>query len=222
MTILEPYRLVIATVIALVVFGLALHALNRIAKPLARVSSFPLEDTLSDIKRELQKLENLPGPALGLTLSEVKITLMVQEDDTRSGAATLAVPVFDKSALKATGKQATKTGSKVTVALAPPKGSQVLSADRKTTVNFADLLASTRTALQRSMTTEPRLDAKAIDVEISFVLVAGESRDASVDAKIVSIGATSDWQLTHSNTVMLKYVNPAFQSKEHEATPIPP
>jgi len=218
----EFYRLIIAAILGVLIFGFALQFLKRFAEPAASVASFSLEDTLSDIKTELQKLENAPGQSLGVELSEIAVTLLVQSIDTKSTSAALAVPVFSESALNASKERVATGASTITVVLVPPKGLQTLSAAARTTINFSDLLIATREALQRSLENEPKLDAKSVELKLHYSLVATKTDAASVKAQVLNIGSTSDFQATNSNTITLTYTNPAYAKKEDTAVPVPP
>lgn len=218
----ESYRFFLALSAAVIAFSVVYYLVNRPSKPQSVVSSFSLEETISGIKRELQKLEDTPGQTLGLILNDVKIALFVQEEFADSGDVSLTVPVFDEAKLNTSDTLGAQTGSKVTVDLAPPRGSQVLSASGDGRIEFADLLVATREALQRSMQNEPKLEAKSIEVELAFVLTAKRTDSASVKAKVVSIGISSEHKGTSSNTITLIYSNPKYQTKDQYEAVTPP
>ena len=211
----------LALAVALVAAGLAYVLITRAGRPAPVVGSFSLEATISGIKRELQRLENTPGPTLGLVLSEVKVALIVQSNESLSSEFGLSLPVFDETKVGVGDTVAGQTGSKVTVVLVPPRGSQVLSADGARDIRFAELLVSAREALQRSMENEPRLEAKSIEVDLAFVLTAERADSASVKLKVVSVGLSLDHKSTSSNSITLTYLNPKYQ-KEEPAVVAPP
>lgn len=213
MTMAEVYRFVVAFIVALIAFGIAHYFVSRWTKPAPVIASFSLEQTISDIKRELQKLENSPGDRLGLELSEVEIALFVQQESKQSSDAGLTIPVFDETKVGTGGSVTAQSGSKVTVVLVPPRGSRTLASDRGSQVEFADLLIAARAALQRSLHNEPALDAKSIDVELAFVLTTTRSTSASVQAKLIQVTAGAEETQDNSNTITLKYVNPKYQEQ---------
>jgi hypothetical protein len=219
---LETHRLALAVCIGIVAFSIALYFLNRGSKLDPVVAGFSLDATIDDIKRQLQQLEDTPGTRLGLKLSEVKVSLSVQEAKGADSSVNLTVPVFDEAAIGRASETTANFGSKVTVILVPPKGGVVLSSAAKTTILFADLLASTREALHDAMESEPKLEAKEIEVELAFVLTAKRSDTVSVKAKVLSAGDSSSREDGRSNTVTLKYINPAYQTEKTGATSVTP
>ncbi len=214
MSLTEFSQVFLALAVALIAAGMAYMLIARARKPAPVVGSFSLEDTISGIKRELQRLENTPGPTLGLLLTEVKVVLFVQRQETSSSEFGLTLPVFDETKFGVDDTATGQVGSKVTVALVPPRGSQVLSVDNAGSIQFAELLMSAREALHRSLANEPRLEAKSIEVDLAFVLTAESSDSASVKVKVVSVGLSADSKSTSSNSITLTYLNPKYQKKD--------
>lgn len=177
-------------------------------------SSFPLEETIAAIKQELLVVENTPGDRLGLSLKEVKIVLSVQQDQEISGSAKLSVPVFSKSVLESGAKVVETSSSKVSVVLVPPKPERTLRDRPRPPIRFAELFIATREALARAMETEPPLDAKSVDIDLSFVLVQETSAGATVEAMVLTLGAKAGVKDTGANLITLKYANPALGPQE--------
>lgn len=217
------YRHAIAVIVAALAYGGTLYLVGRASGALLPFSTLSLEQVIGQIKRELHELENTPGPTLGLLLDEVTVVLHVQREDARLSDATLTVPVFDESKLTASSSTTRADGSKVTVVLVPPEGTQTLSTPPGPRIEFSDILVATRESLQKSMQSEPRLDAKSIVVELSFVLTAANSSSSAVKAKVISVDGSTAGKDTSSNTITLKYSNPRYLAKSRApATVTPP
>jgi hypothetical protein len=207
-----------AAVLGLLALAAALWFVNRRASPLLPVGALSLDQTIRDIKAELMRLEADPGPRLGLTLSAVKIELQLRETERQTGTAGLAVPVFKAAEVTAGRGLSQDQGSKVTIVLAPPPDRMTLSADGPApALRFADLLIAARTSLAAAMDSEPRLDARSIEVKVDFVLVSDASAGAEVTVKVVSIGTETTRSLSTGNAVTLSYASPAHAGTEAPA-----
>ena len=210
---MENYRLLLSLAAALLVFGAMIKLLGGPAggPRSAQVRTLSLRETVGDIKKELQALEDTPGPSLDLVLSEVRIELLVREESSDTGTLELAVPVFASNVVDVDLERSTASSSRISVVLAPPDGTQTLSTNTQTTIKFSRLLSAIRRALHDAVDVEPRLDAKSIEVEIGFILLDGGSVGASVEAKVVTADVGSSWTRSNSNTVTLSYVNERYQ-----------
>ncbi len=217
----EYWRYAVAVIIAIVAFTGALWILNRTVKPPAPVSTFSLDQTISDIKTELKNLETGSGAPLGLKLSEVKIALQVSQEEGKNTDASLSVPVFSSAEIKASAGNSWEQGSKVTLVLVPPAESPLLSVPPRSVLKFADLLRGVRESVRTAMQNEPRLDAKSIEVELAFVLVTEDSAGAEVKVELLSLGVGRTQKSTAGNTVTLTYENPAYVAKD-AGKPTPP
>ncbi|MGC4074328.1 MAG: hypothetical protein QM760_17810 [Nibricoccus sp.] len=217
----DYWRYAIAVIVALVGFKVALWIISRASKPPSPIASFSLDQTISDIKAELAKLEAEPGAPLGLRLTEIEIALQLSQTEEKTSSAGLSVPVFNETEITGNASWSWEEGSKVTIVLAPPADSIVLSAGSKPALKFADLLISVRESLRKAMQNEPRLAAKSIELELAFVLVAETSAEANVKVQLVSLGVGRTQKSTTGNTITLTYENPAFADKA-SAKPTPP
>ena len=217
----EYWACAAAIIVALVAFKGALWIVNRASKPPAPIASFSLDQTITDIKTELARLEAQPGAPLGLRLTEIEIALQLSQAGEKTAGAGLSVPVFSEAALTANTTSSWEEGSKVTIVLAPPADSSVLSTGAKPSLRFADLLGSVRESLRKAMQDEPRLDAKSISLELSFVLVAGTAIGADVKVQLLSLGIGRTQTTTAGNTLTLTYRNPAY-AEDAVAKPTPP
>jgi hypothetical protein len=221
MTLPDVGRFALPLVVAVLGFIIAYYLLNRDAGKSLIVTTYSLEDAISEIKRELAKLENTPGARLGLELGEVEIKLAVQDAATRSSEAGLALPVLDEGRLGASAKTIEHTGSTVTVVLVPPQGSPLFSALEVSQLAFAGLLISTRSALHNAMANEPKLEAKSIKIVIDFVLTATRSNTANVKAKVLSVGLANEQTAVKGHSLTLTYKNPKYETKS-ETRPVTP
>ena len=186
-------------------------------------TSFPLEDTIIEVKQELVKLANTPGTPLGLRLDEVEIILMVDTVITDSNVNKLKVPVFKESAIKANSFISHKSASKISLVLVPPDGSQTLSTtEKKQQFNFSELLIHTRKSLELAIQEEPPLEAKSIEVEINFIFSRNQDVGATIDVQVLSVGAERSGQDSTSNSIKFTYVNPRYQSSKDALPIIPP
>ncbi len=215
----EALRYAVALSVGLGAFALVFGLPYWRSGPSGAVESFSLAATITDIKRELVVLRNTPGDTLGLALTEVEVTLLVEDAAAGAASTALTVPVFSKSALSAETSAGSSEASTVTVKLTPPRGTEVLSADAATTIRFSDLLLATRQALQDSLRNEPQLAAKSIEVVLKFVLTASDKVKGQVDTQILTAGMESSAQATRSNTVKLTFVNRALADPAKPAAP---
>ena len=209
--VLENYKVLFSFIVALMVFGGMMKFVGHLAGDrgsASAISTLSLRKTVGDIKSELRRFRNTPGPQLNLILSEVKIELLIREESSETGTLELIVPVFHDTAGEAGQGRSTAAGSRVTVVFVPPNETETLSVDDQTTIRFSNLLHAVRSALHDAMDAEPRLDAKSIEVEISFVLLSSSSVGAVVEAKVVAVDVGSSWTRTNSNTITLSYVSP--------------
>ena len=58
----DAWRVAFAVVVGLVAFAAGLWAVNRFVAPAQPVAGYSLDQTIGDIKSELQRLANAPGP----------------------------------------------------------------------------------------------------------------------------------------------------------------
>lgn len=199
-----------SAVLGLLVLAAALWFVNRRAAPPLPVGALSLDQAIRDIKAELMRLEADPGPRPGLTLCAVKIELHLRETERQTGTAGLAVPVFKAAEVTAGRGLSQDQGSTVTIVLAPPPDRMTLSAEGPApALRFADLLIAARTSLAAAMDSEPRLDARSIEVKVDFVLVSDACAGAEVTVKVLGIGTETTRGLSIGHAVTLSYANPA-------------
>lgn len=217
----DMLRLMFMAIAAIVAAGVAGALYDRFNTHPLVLRGMNVEELVVGVKTELRRLQNIPGPSLGLELSEVALTLSVAREDGTSGDGKIVVPVFDE--LQVSSKTATsdQRSSKVSIVLVPPKGSETLSTD-KPTIQFADLLIEVRRQLQATMASEPRLDAKSIQVDLGFELTAKRTDTAAVKVRVLSLGAERSTSEKNGNTIVLKYANPRFATDAAGTKPVAP
>lgn len=190
------------------------------------VSSLSIEETIADIKRELNQIGQSPGETAGLVLKDVAIELTAQRDKKNGISGELVVPVFKEASIKGEGSRRLSTGSKISVVFNAPPGQELLTSVKPGTLDLSELVIGARKALLSAKvdTSGPELTPKSVDIEVNFVLVKGKSIGVEVKAYIVNIGASSEQVDTGGNKVTLHYRNPAFIEKDdsQEEKPIPP
>ncbi len=219
------FQRLFAATVAVLAFAVAYAMYGKLIRSKApSTDGLSLETTVGEIKQALVRLENTPGVRLGLELTEVKIELLVTGSATQTGSAGLSIPVFSDSEIAGTVKVDEKRGSKVTVVLVPPDGSQILSADWDAQIDFASVLRGIRRELVATMTREPKLDAKSIKVDMSFVLIRTEESNASVKAHFLGVTSTVGNETSASNSISLLYKNPSYSEsvKDVPSGPVPP
>ena len=182
----------------------------------SETTEIALRRALIDIKRELKVFGDTPGRELGLELTGVEIELLIGESSRNSSSVELVVPVFSDNGLGTQVEQFSESGSKITILLAPPQGSQTLSAPEQSVIQFSQLLSAIRETLRDVLKSEPVLIARAVEVELNFVLVTEASASAGVQAKVVTVSAGRAWARTNSNRITLSYVNPAFDEERQQ------
>ena len=191
--------------------------------PIESVSmGLSLEKTLTEIKRELKIYSQTAGSSLGLDLRDISLELVVQQEVKNNVDLELKVPIFPNGNVNSRVARFTKTGSRLTILLAPPAGSQILSAPQPSVIQFAKLLESIRETLQVSLNNEPVLEAKSIKLELQFVFVTEGSTTTGIRAKVVIVGAGTGWTNSNSNTITLSYVNPKYGEETRIKTDVVP
>lgn len=190
------------------------------------VSSLSLEETIVDIKRELNQIGQAPGETAGLVLKDVAIELTAQRDNKNGISGELVVPVFKEASMKGEWSGRLSTGSKISVVFNAPPGQELLASVEPGSLDLSELVLKARKALLSAKADTSGLDLtpKSVDIEVSFVFVKGKSVSTGVKAYIVNIGASSEQVDTGGNKVTLHYRNPMFAEKKdnQEEKPIPP
>ncbi|MGC1496755.1 MAG: trypco2 family protein [Sulfitobacter sp.] len=186
--------------------------------PPAYVSSMSLEDTITDLKLELALIGGTPGDTAGLELGDVTIELTTQKDDTKSAQASLAVPVFKESALESKTSVKLTQGSKMTLVLQAPSGEIMLGQPKKGRLDLSELALAARSALLSTMSKEPQLIPKSVEIELSFVFVETKSAKAEIKAFVVGIGAESEAVTTGGNKITLNFVNSKMLAEAKKQT----
>ncbi|MFB9951439.1 trypco2 family protein [Rhizobium puerariae] len=205
----------VPVVVVLAIAGfVAWYVLGRAGKPMPVVEQFPLESTIGEIKAQLRNLEEGGGVGSGLELKEIGIELLVQQETKQTGEAgvkEIKVPVFQKPKIDASASFGrTETGaSKVTLTLAPDFPQTDGEAFAGQRIEFAALLIAVREALKAGVNVPPRLGVKALEVELSFVLVRSTGAKGKIEVFMVSVGGEASLENRSSNKVTLKYEHPA-------------
>ncbi len=181
-----------------------------------------LKKTLTEIKRELKIFSQTAGSSLGLDLRDIALELVVQQEVMNNVDLELKVPIFRSGNVNSRAARFTKTGSRLTILLAPPVGSQTLGAAQRSVIQFAKLLVSIRETLQDSLNSKPVLEAKSIKLELHFVFVTEGSTTTGIRAKVVTVGAETGWTNSNSNTITLSYVNPKYSEETRIKTYVVP
>jgi hypothetical protein len=218
---MDLFRIAVIGIVGLVAAGTTAAVYDKLTTHSAIVRTMSIEELIGEIKSELRRFANVPGPPLGLDLAEVEITLAVDREIGTTAEGTFGVPVFDELSMSRSTSNVEQQTSKVVVVLMPPKGSQIMSAGQPK-IEFANLLGEVRRQIQSSMTSEPRLDAKSIEVSLGFVLTAKRTDKIAVKVKVLGIGAEEDSSEKSGNTIVLKYENPRFATAKGETEPNPP
>lgn len=217
----DMVRLVVMAIAGLVAAGAAAALYDRFTAHPAVLRGMSIEELVAGVKTELRRLQNVPGPPLGLELSEVALTMSIDRERGTSGEGKLVVPVFDELMLSKKTATTDHRSSKVSIVLVPPKGSEILSSD-KPTIEFADLLLEVRRQLQATMASEPRLDAKSIQVDLGFELTAKRTDKAAVKVSVLGLDAERTASDKSGNTIVLKYANPKFATDKSTTKPAAP
>lgn len=121
------------------------------------ITALTLEETITDLKKELAELADIPGPSLDLELGDIKIELTTQRDKNDSSKLALSVPVFKSAVLSSEAEDKATQGSKITVVFAPPKGGVVLSSETSEGLDLSDLVLAARAALIAAAEQPPAL-----------------------------------------------------------------
>lgn len=191
-----------------------------------KMSGLSIEETIADIKRELNQIGQAPGETAGLVLKDVAIELFAQRDNKNGVSGELVVPVFKEAMFKGEGSVNLSAGSKISVVFTPPPGQELLEGLRPGALDLSELVLGARNALltAKADTSGPELTPKAVDIEVNFILVKDKSGGAGVKAYVVNIGAYSNLVETGGNKVVLRYRNPSFDEKNdnYNEKPIPP
>lgn len=210
--------------VALLVIGAYLRFGRR--QPVQAVMTYSLSQAIADIKAELRKLEDGEGSWPDLTLGEIKIELLVQEDTSQSANASVGVPVFPVASVTSSAGWDTTKSSKVGVTLVPPKPTKGFAPEDavfEAKIEFASLLKAIRRQLVDAMGTPPRLDTKSVELVLNFLLVVENKQTGKIEVKLAneksgpSAGVDLSSKNTSSNTVTLKYVNPDYVAEKDAA-----
>jgi hypothetical protein len=217
----DLFRLAMIGIVGLIAAGATAEVFDRLTKHSPIVGTMSLEELIGGIKSELGRFANVPGPPLGLDLTEVEITLSIDRELGTTIEGKFGVPVFDELSLSRSMASIDQRTSKVTVVLVPPNGSQTMSTGQPK-IEFANLLGEVRRQLQAAMASEPRLDTKSIEVDLGFVLTAKRTDKIGVKVQVIGIGAERATSEKSGNTILLKYKNPRYSADSGAVKPIPP
>ena len=142
----------------------------------SETTEIALRRTLIDIKRELKVFGDTPGRELGLELTGVEIELLIGESSRNSSSVGAGgASIFRQRTWHPGGAIQRNRDPSNTILLAPPQGSQTLSAPEQSVIQFSQLLSAIRETLRDVLKSEPVLIARAVEVELNFVLVTEAS-----------------------------------------------
>ena len=165
----------------------------------------PLADVISAIKRELQIYEKATndGQDLGLELTDVDVTLAVQNVRKADGGITFGISLWGIGGKVGGAADATADNlSTLSVKLSPPKQSVVMADENFAHLELASTLIEARAQLLAGLSEKPALPPSALTLELKFVITKGAGPKAEFSFSIIS--GKLDGRVTQANTHTVK------------------
>lgn len=163
-----------------------------------------LAEVIASVKRELAIAENTAGPRAGLALATVEISLAVSAEHTADGKLTIGVPLLGAE-IGGGGERTSSRLSTVTVVLAPPEPSLLMSNTSLDDLAIAQAIVDIRTQLASGLDDEPRLLPSSVEYALEFGVARSGGPSGKVSFLVFSASAGSEWSDSRTNQITLAF-----------------
>ena len=170
----------------------------------AETTIFPLQEVISEIKKELVAAQNTPGGGTALKLDSVELNLVLSDATDGSGGLSVGVPEIGAE-MGGSAKASSEKVSTIYVSLKPPKPLAVMGAVTAGDLGLTRVIVETRKELQKAMVDEPVLTPEKVRIEIRFALSKSGGPSGKFHFFVVSADAAATWSASRTNTITLNF-----------------
>jgi hypothetical protein len=163
-----------------------------------------LADVISQVKKELAAVQNTPGPNIGLPLQAVELNFSISHSTDANGKVTIGVPVLS-AGLGANGELKAENTSSLTVELAPPAASIIMSGTDSSQFGITQAILATRRQLAQGLAGEPKLEPRKVSMQFKFGLTRTGGVNGQIKFLILTAGAGAAKSVSDTSTITLTF-----------------
>ena len=176
------------------------HSANAADAP----ASFPIAAVITELKRELQAAQDIPGTGGDLRLAQVAIDFTLTHTTDANGKISIGIPVLSAQ-VGASGERKAESGSTLHIELVPPKARVTMSATDTKDFGITQAIVSTRNQLQQGVAQEPKLLPEKVKMTFKFAITNTGGPTGQIKFLIFTIGGGATWSEGQASTIELTF-----------------